>query len=54
MHVKRIPKSSYKVGIDSKVAPIVGMLPTGIREYITRHGIYGKLSPIGYVKGYKV
>ena len=27
-----IPRSSYKVGIDSKLAPIVGMLPTGVRE----------------------
>jgi NAD(P)-dependent dehydrogenase (short-subunit alcohol dehydrogenase family) len=49
-----VPRSSYKVGIDSKLAPIVGMMPTGIREKITRHGIYGVLSPAGTVKGYKV
>ena len=52
--VSPIPRSSYKVGIDSKLAPIVGMLPTGVRELITRHGIYGILSPAGTVPGYKV
>merc|ERR1712113_1024453 len=40
-----VPRTSYKVGIDSKVAPLVGMLPTGVREAIARHGIYGILSP---------
>jgi NAD(P)-dependent dehydrogenase (short-subunit alcohol dehydrogenase family) len=49
-----IPKSSYKVGIDSKLAPIVGLMPTGMREWIARNGIYGVLSPAGTVKGYKV
>jgi len=49
-----VPRSSYKVGIDSKLAPIVGMLPTGVRETIARHGIYGILSPAGTVKGYRV
>eukprot|EP00537_Pseudo-nitzschia_pungens_P005760 CAMPEP_0172377390 /NCGR_PEP_ID=MMETSP1060-20121228/68879_1 /TAXON_ID=37318 /ORGANISM="Pseudo-nitzschia pungens, Strain cf. cingulata" /LENGTH=489 /DNA_ID=CAMNT_0013105075 /DNA_START=23 /DNA_END=1492 /DNA_ORIENTATION=- len=49
-----VPRSSYKVGIDSKLAPIVGMMPTGLREWIARHGIYGKLSPNGTVQGYKV
>lgn len=49
-----VSRSSYKVGIDSKLAPIVGMLPTGLREPIARHGIYGKLSPAGTVPGYKV
>lgn len=48
------PRSSYKVGIDSKLAPIVGMLPTGVREWIARNGIYGVLSPAGTVKGYRV
>jgi NAD(P)-dependent dehydrogenase (short-subunit alcohol dehydrogenase family) len=48
------PRSSYKVGIDSKLAPIVGMLPTGVRELIARNGIYGFLSPAGTVKGYRV
>jgi len=52
--VSVIPRSSYKVGIDSKLAPIVGMLPTGARELIARHGIYGKLSLAGTVPGYKV
>lgn len=49
-----VSRSSYKVGIDSKLAPIVGMLPTGPRELIARHGIYGKLSLAGTVPGYKV
>lgn len=49
-----VPKSSYKVGVDSKLAPIVGMLPTGVRETIARHGIYGILSPAGTVPGYRV
>ncbi|KAG7343428.1 retinol dehydrogenase [Nitzschia inconspicua] len=49
-----VPRSSYKVGIDSKLAPIVGMMPTGMREWIARNGIYGVLSPAGTVKGYKV
>jgi NAD(P)-dependent dehydrogenase (short-subunit alcohol dehydrogenase family) len=48
------PRSSYKVGIDSKFAPIVGMLPTGVREKISLHGMYGVLSPAGTVKGYRV
>jgi acetamidase/formamidase len=50
----KVPRSSYKVGIDSKLAPIVGMMPTGMRETITRHGMYGILSPAGTVKGYQV
>lgn len=50
----KVPRSSYKVGIDSKLAPIVGMMPTGMRETIARHGIYGILSPAGTVKGYHV
>jgi NAD(P)-dependent dehydrogenase (short-subunit alcohol dehydrogenase family) len=49
-----IPRTSYKVGIDSKLAPIVGMMPTGIREWIARHGIYGVLSPAGTIQGYQV
>ena len=48
------PRSSYKVGIDSKLAPIVGMLPTGVRETIARHGLYGILSPAKTVPGYQV
>mmetsp|Transcript_9985 Transcript_9985/g.14827 ORF Transcript_9985/g.14827 Transcript_9985/m.14827 type:complete len:395 (+) Transcript_9985:46-1230(+) len=50
----KVPRTSYKVGIDSKLAPIVGMMPTGVRELIARHGIYGVLSPAGTVKGYRV
>jgi NAD(P)-dependent dehydrogenase (short-subunit alcohol dehydrogenase family) len=49
-----VPRSSYKVGIDSKLAPIVGMMPTGMREWVARNGIYGFLSPAGTVKGYHV
>jgi short-subunit dehydrogenase len=52
--LSKVPRTSYKVGIDSKLAPIVGMMPTGMRELITRHGIYGLLSPAGTVKGYQV
>jgi NAD(P)-dependent dehydrogenase (short-subunit alcohol dehydrogenase family) len=48
------PRSSYKVGIDSKLAPIAGMLPTGVRESLALHGIYGILSPAGTVRGYRV
>ena len=48
------PRSSYKVGIDSKLAPIVGMLPTGVREWIARHGIYGVLNPAKTNHGYRV
>jgi NAD(P)-dependent dehydrogenase (short-subunit alcohol dehydrogenase family) len=48
------PRSSYKVGIDSKLAPIAGMLPTGVREALALHGIYGVLSPAGTVQGYKI
>jgi NAD(P)-dependent dehydrogenase (short-subunit alcohol dehydrogenase family) len=47
------PRSSYKVGMDSKLAPLAGMLPTGMREYLTIKGIYGSLSPAGTVQGYK-
>ena len=42
------------VGIDSKLAPIAGMLPTGAREWLARNGIYGFLSPAKTVKGYRV
>ena len=48
------PRSSYKVGIDSKLAPIAGMLPTGVREWVARNGIYGVLSPAKTVEGYQV
>jgi hypothetical protein len=48
------PRSSYKIGIDSKVAPLAGMLPTGARECLARHGIYGVLSPAKTVQGYRV
>lgn len=49
-----VPRTSYKVGIDSKLGAIVGMLPTGIREWITLHGIYGIIGPAGTLKGYKI
>jgi hypothetical protein len=49
-----VPRTSYKVGVDSKLAPIVGLMPTGMREWIARNGIYGVLSPAGTVKGYQV
>lgn len=48
------PRSSYKVGIDSKLAPFVGMLPTGVRQKISLHGMYGVLSPAGTVQGYRI
>jgi short-subunit dehydrogenase len=49
-----VPRTSYKVGVDSKLAPIVGLMPTGMREWIARNGIYSVLSPAGTVKGYQV
>lgn len=52
--LSKVPRTSYKVGIDSKAAPFVGMMPTGMREKIAIHGIYGVLSPAGTVKGYRV
>jgi hypothetical protein len=42
--------TASKVGIDSKLAPIIGMLPTGVREKISLHGMYIILSPAGAVK----
>lgn len=49
-----VPRTSYKVGIDSKVGPIVGMMPTGVREWITLNGIYGLLGPAGTLNGYTI
>lgn len=36
------PNNSYKVGIDSKVSPFVGMLPTCVREWIVRKSMFGQ------------
>lgn len=52
--LSHVPRTSYKVGIDSKVGAIVGMMPTGLREFITLNGIYGFLGPAGPLSGYKV
>ena len=35
------PASSYKVGPDSKAAPIVGMLPIDVSEWIVLKSMYG-------------
>ena len=37
------PLSSYKIGPDSKAAPFVGLLPTGLREFLTLKSIYGRV-----------
>ena len=34
------PRTSYKVGPDSGAAPFVGMLPTGLREFIVKGSMY--------------
>lgn len=34
------PMACYKVGIDSKAAPIVGLLPTAIRETVVKYSMY--------------
>lgn len=34
------PNACYKVGEDSKAAPVVGLLPTYIREFIVKYSMY--------------
>ena len=34
------PNATYKVGPDSAAAPIVGLLPTAIREFIVKFSMY--------------
>ena len=34
------PNATYKVGPDSKAAPVVGLLPTAIREFIVKYSMY--------------
>jgi len=34
------PNATYKVGPDSAAAPIVGLLPTAIREFIVKYSMY--------------
>ena len=34
------PNATYKVGPDSKAAPVVGLLPTYIREFIVKYSMY--------------
>ena len=36
------PRTSYKVGPDSVAAPFVGMLPTGLREFIIKGSMYAQ------------
>jgi len=35
------PALRYRVGIDSKISPIVGLIPTGLRESILSKAMYG-------------
>ena len=37
------PNQTYKVGPDSAAAPIVGLLPTAIRETIVKFSMYKQL-----------
>ena len=37
------PNASYKVGDDSKAAPVVGLLPTCIREFIVKYSMYNQV-----------
>lgn len=34
------PNACYKVGDDSKAAPVVGLMPTSIREFIVKYSMY--------------
>ena len=40
------PLSSYKVGPDSKAAPFVGMMPTGVREFIVKYSMFGEVGTV--------
>jgi len=35
------PPLRYRVGIDSKISPIVGLIPTGLRESMLSKAMYG-------------
>ena len=36
------PNATYKVGPDSKAAPVVGLLPMPIREFIVKKSMYNQ------------
>lgn len=40
------PFSSYKVGPDSKAAPIVGSLPVTVSEWIIKKSMFGTLGSV--------
>ena len=40
------PYSSYKVGPDSKAAPIVGSLPVPVSEWIIKKSMFGRLGAV--------
>lgn len=40
------PLSSYKVGPDSKAAPIVGSLPVTVSEWILKKSMFGMLGAV--------
>jgi hypothetical protein len=40
------PYSSYKVGPDSKAAPIVGSLPVTVSEWVIKKSMFGKLGAV--------
>eukprot|EP00936_MAST-01D_sp_MAST-1D-sp1_P001427 g1427.t1 len=40
------PLTSYKVGPDSVAAPFVGMLPTGVREFIVKKNMMGETGAV--------
>jgi len=40
------PLSSYKVGADSKAAPIVGSLPVSVSEWIIKKSMFNTLGAV--------
>jgi len=40
------PNATYKVGPDSMAAPIVGLLPTAVREFIVKFSMYKKVGSV--------
>ncbi len=40
------PRATYKVGPDSAAAPIVGLLPTAVREFIVKWSMYKQVGSV--------
>ena len=40
------PANCYKVGPDSKAAPIVGLLPVAVSEWILKQSIYQRIGSV--------